>query len=217
MHKYGFGSADAMQVMAEAEKRAYADRSEYLGDPDFVKVPWQALTNKAYAKSIADQIDINKAKPSSEIRPGKLAPYESNQTTHFSVVDKDGNAVAVTYTLNTTFGTGIVAGNSGILLNNEMDDFSAKPGVPNVYGLVGGDANAVGPKKRPLSSMSPTIVVKDGKTWLVTGSPGEPDYHHRTANGGEQHRLWDERRRSDQCAAFPSPVAAGRVARGEGL
>ncbi|HBI9712190.1 TPA: gamma-glutamyltransferase [Escherichia coli] len=172
MQKYGFGSADAMQIMAEAEKYAYADRSEYLGDPDFVKVPWQALTNKAYAKSIADQIDINKAKPFSEIRPGKLAPYESNQTTHYSVVDKDGNAVAVTYTLNTTFGTGIVAGESGILLNNQMDDFSAKPGVPNVYGLVGGDANAVGPNKRPLSSMSPTIVVKDGKTWLVTGSPG---------------------------------------------
>lgn len=103
MKKYGFGSADAMQIMAEAEKYAYADRSEYLGDPDFVKVPWQALTNKAYAKSIAEQIDINKAKPSSEIRPGKLAPYESNQTTHYSVVDKDGNAVAVTYTLNTTF------------------------------------------------------------------------------------------------------------------
>lgn len=153
MKKYGFGSADAMQIMAEAEKYAYADRSEYLGDPDFVKVPWQALTNKAYAKSIAEQIDINKAKPSSEIRPGKLAPYESNQTTHYSVVDKDGNAVAVTYTLNTTFGTGIVAGESGILLNNQMDDFSAKPGVPNVYGLVGGDANAVGPNKRPLSSM----------------------------------------------------------------
>ncbi len=151
---------------------AYADRSEYLGDPDFVKVPWQALTNKAYAKTLADQIDINKAKPSSQIKPGKLAPYESNQTTHFSVVDKDGNAVAVTYTLNTTFGTGIVAGNTGILLNNQMDDFSAKPGVPNVYGLVGGDANAVEPKKRPLSSMSPTIVVKEGKTWLVTGSPG---------------------------------------------
>ncbi|ECF6028009.1 gamma-glutamyltranspeptidase [Salmonella enterica subsp. salamae serovar Greenside] len=172
MKKYGFGSADAIQIMAEAEKYAYADRSEYLGDPDFVNVPWQALTSKAYAKSIAGQIDINKAKPSSEIRPGKLAPYESDQTTHFSVVDKDGNAVAVTYTLNTTFGTGIVAGNTGILLNNQMDDFSAKPGVPNVYGLVGGEANAVGPKKRPLSSMSPTIVVKDGKTWLVTGSPG---------------------------------------------
>ena len=172
MHQYGFGSADAMQLMAEAEKRAYADRSEYLGDPDFVKVPWQALTSKEYAKSLAAEIDINKAKPSSEIRPGKLAPYESNQTTHFSVVDKAGNAVAVTYTLNTTFGTGIVAGNTGIIMNNEMDDFSAKPGEPNVYGLVGGEANAVGPKKRPLSSMSPTIVVKNGQTWLVTGSPG---------------------------------------------
>jgi len=170
--KMGFGSADAMQVMAEAEKYAYADRSEYLGDPDFVKVPWQALTNKAYAKSLAQQIDVNKARPSTEIKPGKLAPYESNQTTHFSVVDKQGNAVAVTYTLNTYFGSGIVAGKSGILLNNEMDDFSAKPGTPNIYGLVGGEANAVQPYKRPLSSMSPTIVAKDGKTWLVTGSPG---------------------------------------------
>ncbi|MDL4914725.1 MAG: gamma-glutamyltransferase [Enterobacterales bacterium endosymbiont of Blomia tropicalis] len=170
--KMGFGSADAMQVIAEAEKYAYADRSEYLGDPDFVKVPWQALTSKAYAKSLAQQIDVAKARPSSDIKPGKLAPYESNQTTHFSVVDKNGNAVAVTYTLNTYFGSGIVAGNSGILMNNEMDDFSARPGTPNVYGLVGGEANAVQPAKRPLSSMSPTIVAKAGKTWLVTGSPG---------------------------------------------
>lgn len=170
--KMGFGSADAMQVIAEAEKYAYADRSEYLGDPDFVKVPTRALTSKAYAKSLAQQIDVAKARPSSDIKPGRLEPYESNQTTHFSVVDKQGNAVAVTYTLNTNFGSGIVAGNSGILLNNEMDDFSAKPGTPNVYGLVGGEANAVQPAKRPLSSMSPTIVAKDGKTWLVTGSPG---------------------------------------------
>ncbi|WP_168393697.1 gamma-glutamyltransferase [Erwinia amylovora] len=170
--KMGFGSADAMQVMAEAEKYAYADRSQYLGDPDFVKVPVQALIDKAYAKSLAQQIDVARTRPSSEVKPGKLAPYESDQTTHFSVVDKDGNAVAVTYTLNTNFGSGIVAGNSGILLNNEMDDFSVKPGTPNVYGLVGGEANAVQPYKRPLSSMSPTIVVKDGKTWLVTGSPG---------------------------------------------
>jgi len=170
--KWGFGSADAMQVMAEAEKYAYADRSEYLGDPDFVKVPQQALTSKAYARTLAQQIDVSKARPSSEIKPGKLAPYESNQTTHFSVVDKAGNAVAVTYTLNTYFGSGIVAGNSGILMNNEMDDFSAKPGTPNVYGLVGGEANAIQPAKRPLSSMSPTIVAKEGKTWLVTGSPG---------------------------------------------
>ena len=170
--KMGFGSADAMQVMAEAEKYAYADRSEYLGDPDFVKVPSQALTSKAYAKTLAQQIDVNKARPSSEIKPGRLEPYESNQTTHFSVVDKQGNAVAVTYTLNTYFGSGIVAGNSGILMNNEMDDFSARPGTPNIYGLVGGEANAVQPYKRPLSSMSPTIVAKEGKTWLVTGSPG---------------------------------------------
>lgn len=170
--KMGFGSADAIQVIAEAEKYAYADRSEYLGDPDFVRVPWQALTSKAYAKSLAQQIDLTKARPSDQIKPGKLAPYESNQTTHFSVVDKQGNAVAVTYTLNTNFGSGIVAGSSGILLNNEMDDFSARPGTPNVYGLVGGEANAVQPGKRPLSSMSPTIVAKDGKTWLVTGSPG---------------------------------------------
>lgn len=209
MKKYGFGSADAMQVMAEAEKYAYADRSEYLGDPDFVKVPWQALTNKAYAKSLAEQIDINKAKPSSQIKPGKLAPYENNQTTHFSVVDKDGNAVAVTYTLNTTFGTGIVAGNTGILLNNEMDDFSAKPGVPNVYGLVGGDANAVGPNKRPLSSMSPTIVVKDGKTAGYRQPRRQSYYHHCAANDGQQHRFWNERRRSHQCTAFPSSVVAG--------
>ncbi len=170
--KYGFGSADAIQLVAEAEKYAYADRSKYLGDPDFVKVPEAALTSKAYAKSLAQKIDLNRARPSSEIGPGNLTPYESDQTTHFSVVDKAGNAVAVTYTLNTTFGTGIVAGDTGILMNNEMDDFSAKPGTPNVYGLVGGEANAIGPRKRPLSSMSPTLVLKDGKTWLVTGSPG---------------------------------------------
>ena len=171
MQKYGFGSADAMQVMAEAEKHAYADRSEYLGDPDFVNVPWQALTSKAYAKAIAAEIDVNKAKPSSQIRPGKLAPYESNQTTHFSVVDKDGNAVAVTYTLNTTFGTGIVAGDSGILLNNQMDDFSAKPGVPNVYGLVGGEANAVEPKTPAVVNVADHCGERR-QNRLVTGSPG---------------------------------------------
>ncbi len=168
----GQNSADAIHVMSEAMKFAYADRSEYLGDPDFVTVPVGALTSKEYAKSLAAKIDMNKARPSSEIRPGKLAPYESDQTTHYSVVDSQGNAVAVTYTLNTNFGSGIVAGSSGILLNNQMDDFSAKPGVPNVYGLIGGEANAVQAGKRPLSSMSPTIVTKDGQVFLVTGSPG---------------------------------------------
>jgi gamma-glutamyltranspeptidase/glutathione hydrolase len=158
--------------MAEAEKRAYADRSEYLGDPDFVKVPVKGLTSPAYAKELASQIDLAHATPSSQIKPGRPQPYESDQTTHFVVADGNGSVVSVTYTLNTNFGSGIVASGTGILLNNEMDDFSAKPGVPNAYGLVGGDANAVGPMKRPLSSMSPTIVLKDGKPWLVTGSPG---------------------------------------------
>ena len=172
LHDWGPNSAKTIHVMAEAEKRAYADRSEYLGDPDFVKVPVKGLTSPAYAKELAGQIDLEHATPSAQIKPGKPQPYESDQTTHFVVADSHGSVVSVTYTLNTNFGSGIVASGTGIVLNNEMDDFSAKPGVPNAYGLVGGDANAVQPMKRPLSSMSPTIVLKDGKPWLVTGSPG---------------------------------------------
>ncbi len=168
----GLNSAATIHEMAEAMKYAYADRSEYLGDPDFVDVPVKALTSKAYAKAIRAKINPDHVATSAEIKPGDLAPYESPDTTHFSVVDKDGNAVANTYTLNFYYGTGLVADGTGILLNNELDDFSAKPGVPNAYGLIGGDANAVGPRKRPLSSMSPTIVLKDGKPFLVTGSPG---------------------------------------------
>jgi len=170
--KLGHNTAQTIHLMAETMKYAYSDRSEYLGDPDFYKVPVTALTSKDYAHKIASQIAMNKATPSAEIKPGKLAPYESDQTTHFSVVDKWGNAVSNTYTLNFSYGSGLVAKGTGILLNNEMDDFSAKPGVPNGYGLVGGDANAVEGNKRPLSSMSPTIVMKDGKPFLVTGSPG---------------------------------------------
>ncbi|MGI2147012.1 gamma-glutamyltransferase [Shewanella baltica] len=170
--KLGHNTAQTIHLMAETMKHAYSDRSEYLGDPDFYKVPVKALTSKDYAQKIASQIAMNKTTPSAEIKPGKLAPYESDQTTHFSVVDKWGNAVSNTYTLNFSYGSGLVAKGTGILLNNEMDDFSAKPGVPNGYGLVGGDANAVEGNKRPLSSMSPTIVMKDGKPFLVTGSPG---------------------------------------------
>lgn len=170
--KLGHNTAQTIHLMAETMKYAYSDRSEYLGDPDFYKVPVNALTNVDYAQKIAGKIAINKTTPSSEIKPGKLAPYESDQTTHFSVVDKWGNAVSNTYTLNFSYGSGLVAKGTGILLNNEMDDFSAKPGVPNGYGLVGGDANAVEGNKRPLSSMSPTIVMKDGKAFLITGSPG---------------------------------------------
>jgi gamma-glutamyltranspeptidase/glutathione hydrolase len=170
--KLGHNSANTLHLMAETMKYAYADRSEYLGDPDFVTVPVKQLTSKRYAKEIASKIAINKTTPSSEIKPGKLAPYESDQTTHFSVIDKWGNAVANTYTLNFSYGSGLVAKGTGILLNNEMDDFSVKPGTPNGYGLIGGEANAVQGNKRPLSSMSPTMVMKDGKPFIVTGSPG---------------------------------------------
>jgi gamma-glutamyltranspeptidase / glutathione hydrolase len=168
----GHNSADAIHLFAEASKLAYADRSEYLGDPAFVKVPVKGLTSKKYADTLRAQIDPAKARPGKDIKPGLPQPYEADQTTHYSVMDQDGNAVSCTYTLNFSYGMGMVADGTGILMNNELDDFAAKPGVPNAYGLVGGDANAPGPGKRPLSSMSPTIVFKNGKPMLVTGSPG---------------------------------------------
>ncbi len=169
---WGFNSAKSVHVMAEAEKLAYADRSEYLGDPDFVKIPLKGIMSTAYADDLAKKIDLAHATPSATIKPGRPQPYESDQTTQFTVADAMGNVVSTTYTLNLNFGSGIMAAGTGILLNDEMDDFSAKPGVPNAFGLIGGDANAVGPRKRPLSSMSPTLVLKDGKPWLATGSPG---------------------------------------------
>lgn len=168
----GANSAETIHLMAESMKRAYADRSEYMGDPDYYDVPMQELTSKEYAAAIRKDISRNTATDSAKLAPADLTPYESNETTHFSIVDKDGNAVSNTYTINFSFGSGMVADGTGILMNNEMDDFSAKPGTPNGYGLIGGDANAVEGGKRPLSSMSPTIVMKDGKVFLVTGSPG---------------------------------------------
>ena len=168
----GANSADTIHVMAEAMKLAYADRSHYLGDPDFWDVPVAGLTSKAYAAKLREKISLRHATPSERIKPGDPLPYESNETTHFSIMDAEGNVVSNTYTLNFSFGTGIVAAGTGILLNNEMDDFSAKPGVPNAYGLVGGEANAVGPRKRPLSSMTPTIVFDQTGPLLATGSPG---------------------------------------------
>ncbi|WP_420391328.1 gamma-glutamyltransferase [Acuticoccus sp.] len=170
--EYGLNSADAIHAMAEASKQAYADRALYLGDPDFVEVPVAALTSQDYADTIATRIDMARATPSTEIAadPGAL-PAEGNETTHFSVVDAEGNAASVTTTLNFSFGVGFAAP-GGFLLNNELDDFSAKPGVPNAYGLIGGEANAVEPAKRPLSSMTPTILTRDGEVALVTGSPG---------------------------------------------
>jgi gamma-glutamyltranspeptidase/glutathione hydrolase len=168
----GHNSARNIHLMTEAMKRAYADRSQYLGDEDFVQVPMKKLTSKDYATALRNKIDDEKATPSQRIRPGEFLSYESNETTHFSIVDKFGNAVSNTYTINFSYGSGVVVEGAGFLLNNEMDDFSAKPGVPNAYGLLGGEANKIEPGKRMLSSMSPTIVKKEGKNFLITGSPG---------------------------------------------
>ncbi|MCB1812747.1 MAG: gamma-glutamyltransferase, partial [Candidatus Competibacteraceae bacterium] len=168
----GHNSASTIHRVAEAMKLAYADRSEHLGDPDFSRIPVKGLISKEYAAELVKQIDVSRARPASEIKPNNPVPYESDQTTHYSVMDKDGNVVSTTYTINFSYGSGIVAKGTGILLNNEMDDFSAKPGVPNAYGLIGGEANAVEGGKRPLSSMTPTIIMKDGEVFLVTGSPG---------------------------------------------
>ena len=168
----GAGSADAIHLLAEAMKQAYADRAAYLGDPDRVRVPVRGLTAKDYAATLRARIDPARARPAEEVRPGDPLPHEPDQTTHFSVVDRDGNAVANTTTLNFSYGLGLVAAGTGVLLNNEMDDFSAKPGAQNAFGLVGGEANAVAPRARPLSSMTPTFVFRDGRLLLVTGSPG---------------------------------------------
>jgi gamma-glutamyltranspeptidase / glutathione hydrolase len=165
------GSAPSLHVLIEAMKRAYADRARYLGDPAFVKVPVATLTSKDYAAKQRASIDLDRATPWTDALSA-LPPHEGDNTTHFSVVDSAGNAVSNTYTLNFNYGVGLVAEGTGVLLNNELDDFTAAPGASNAFGLVGFEANLPGPGKRPLSSMSPTIVLKDGKPVLVTGSPG---------------------------------------------
>ncbi len=172
MASFGHNSAAYIHRLAETMKYAYADRSKYLGDPDYFDVPVAALTDKAYANAIRKRIDVDKATPSTEIAPAPNLPYESKDTTHFSVMDRFGNMVANTYTLNFTYGNGKSVPGMGFLLNNEMDDFSAKPGVANAFGLLGGEANAIEPGKRPLSSMTPTLVFKDGIPFMATGSPG---------------------------------------------
>jgi len=170
--KAGAGSASAIHYEAEAMRRAYADRNEYLGDPDFVKNPISGLLDKAYLAKLRAAIDPERATPSAQVRPGQPAGTEKLETTHFSVVDADGNAVAVTYTLNGGYGNGITVPGLGFLLNNEMDDFASKPGTPNMFGLVQGERNAIAPGKRPLSSMTPTILLKDGKLFMTVGAPG---------------------------------------------
>ena len=168
----GHNSTNYINLLAEVMKYAYSDRSKYLGDPDFYDVPVEKIISKEYAAEINNNIDIGQSTPVDDIYPGKFLDRESHETTHFSVVDKEGNVVSMTYTLNSTFGSKVVIKGTGILMNNEMDDFSAAPGVPNQFNLLGADANAIAPYKRPLSSMTPTIVLKNNELFFTTGSPG---------------------------------------------
>lgn len=168
----GFESTQAVQLMTEVERRAFADRAEYMGDADFYKVPVKMLTNDVYLQERMRDYDPTKATPSSQIKPGKLSRVESEQTTHFNVIDKEGNSVSTTTTLNGSFGSRVVVGGAGFFMNDEMDDFSVKPGVPNMFGAVGGEANAIVAGKRMLSSMAPTIVLKNNEPYLLVGTPG---------------------------------------------
>jgi gamma-glutamyltranspeptidase / glutathione hydrolase len=170
--KSGAGSASAIHYVAEVQRRFYADRSEFMGDPEFVKVPVSRLLDPKYIAARRASIDPNHATPIDQIRPGPLAHHESTETTHFNVIDAEGNVVAVTYTLNNSYGSGVTVPGLGFLMNDEMDDFTSKPGEPNLFGLIQGEANAIQPGKRPLSSMTPTILLRGGKPFLVLGAPG---------------------------------------------
>ena len=170
--KWGFQSDSAVRVMVEAERRIYADRAKYLGDPDFIRVPVKELTDSIFNSERLKAVNLTKATVSSDVKAAKFPGYESEETTHFNIVDSEGNAVSITTTLNNSYGSRVFVSGAGFILNDEMDDFSVKPGVPNIYGLVGGKANAIEPNKRMLSSMTPTIVEKDGKLFMVVGTPG---------------------------------------------
>lgn len=172
LHRWGYNADSTVQLIVEAERRVYADRSKYLGDPDFFKVPVDSLLQSSYINQRMSSFNWSAATPSSNIKAGSFAGYESDQTTHFSIVDNAGNAVSITTTLNDSYGSKIFVGGAGFLLNNEMDDFSSKPGTPNMYGLIGGKANSIQPGKRMLSSMTPTIIAKNNKLYMVVGTPG---------------------------------------------
>ncbi|HEY7783555.1 MAG TPA: gamma-glutamyltransferase [Pyrinomonadaceae bacterium] len=175
LKQHDWASSDRYHLMTEAMRRAFADRAEYMGDSDFVKVPIAGLIDKSYAESLRASIDPERASSSETVRAGRPMGHESEETTHFTVVDAEGNAVANTYTLNNSYGSAVTARGTGILMNDEMDDFAAKPGTPNLYGLIQGERNAVAPGKRPLSAMTPTFVLnKDGSLWFTIGSPGGP-------------------------------------------
>ena len=169
---YGHNTTKTIQVLVEAQRRAYADRSHYLGDPDFINIPVDSLLSDTYLKNRMDSFSFDGATPSHQIKHGNIQAPESKETTHYSIVDSYGNAIAVTTTLNASFGSKLYSKKLGFFLNNEMDDFSAKPGTPNLFGLIGADANAIAPQKRMLSSMTPTLVEKDNKLWMSLGTPG---------------------------------------------
>lgn len=172
LNAYGHNSEKSIQVFTEAARRAYADRNFFLGDPDFVEIPLEEITSEQYLKDRMGNFSFEWATPSTSVERGQVQTIESSETTHYSIVDSQGNAVAVTTTLNGAFGSKLFSDDLGFFLNNEMDDFSAKAGVPNMFGLIGAEANAIAPQKRMLSSMTPTIVEKNGKLWLVVGTPG---------------------------------------------
>jgi gamma-glutamyltranspeptidase/glutathione hydrolase len=168
----GFHSPGSVQLMTEIERRAFADRAKYMGDADYYKVPVREITSEIYLQQRMKDYDPEKASASTEINAGKVPGYESTETTHLSVIDKNGNAVAVTTTLNNSYGSKTVVGGAGFFLNDEMDDFSIMPGVANMYGAIGGEANSISPGKRMLSSMTPTIVLKNGQPYIIVGTPG---------------------------------------------
>ena len=172
LKRWGWHSDSTVQVMIEAERRVYADRAKFLGDPDFVKVPVKKMIASKYLKQRWEDFDFARASDSKAIKGGSISGYESTETTHFSIVDNEGNAVSVTTTLNGGYGSRVIVKGGGFFMNNEMDDFSIKPGVPNMFGLIGNKANAIAPGKRMLSSMTPTIVEKDKKLYMVVGTPG---------------------------------------------
>ncbi len=207
----GFGSAGALHLQIEAMKRAFADRAKHLGDADFAGVPVAGLLSPEYIRDMGRTIDLEAATPSRAIAAGEPARYESAETTHFTIVDAEGNVVSNTYSLNGLYGSAATVRGTGILLNNEMDDFTAKPGVPNLFGLIQGEANAIEPRKRPLSSMTPTIVLRDGELWFAVAQPGRTeDHQHRPPGDRQRGRFRHEHSAGRLRVTSPPPMAAGR-------
>ena len=210
LKEMGYGSADAMHVMAESMKLAYADRSKYLGDPDHLDLPVAALTSKDYAAELARGISLSSARPSSDIGPGNLAPYESPETTHYSILDSDGNALVNTYTLMFSYGSGVVIEGTGILMNNNLGNFTLRPDIPDAFGLMGSADNQIAAGRRPVSSMTPDHRAARRPALPAHRQPGrKPHHHHQPATAGERARARHEHRRRHLPAAHAPPVVPG--------